>query len=91
MLQEYPDSRFAPNAAYFARQISTVIARQNETLKGRVLRRIGPFLPSNTTALVGILTSLASVIVWFAYDWQGHYHKLIVEKDPAILGEELSR
>ena len=84
LLQEYPDSQFAVNAAFSARQIAAVIERQNETLKGRVLRRIGPFLPSNSTALVGILTSMASIIVWFAYDWQAHYHKLIVKKDPVV-------
>ena len=84
LLQEYPESSFAPNAAFFARQIAGVIERQNETLKGRVLRLIGPVLPSNSAALVGLLTSMASVLVWFCYNWQAHYEKLIVKKDPFV-------
>jgi putative Ca2+/H+ antiporter (TMEM165/GDT1 family) len=39
-------------------------------------------LPSNAAAFVGILTSLATVLMWFLYDWQGHYNRLIVQKDP---------
>ena len=84
LLQEYPESHFAANAALSAHQIAVIIERQNETLKGRVLRLIGPFLPTNSAALVGILTSLASVTVWFLYDWEAHYQKLIVKKDPVV-------
>ena len=84
LLQEYPESHFASNAALSARQIALVLERQNETLKGRVLRLIGPILPSNAAALVGIVTSLASVMVWFLYDWEGHYNKLFVKKDPVV-------
>jgi hypothetical protein len=84
LLQEYPESHFASNAALSARQIAVVMERQNESLKGRVLRLIGPVLPTNAAALVGIVTSLASVIVWFLYDWEGHYKKLFVKKDPVV-------
>jgi len=82
--QEQPESHFAANAALSARKIATVIEKQNETLKGRVLRIVGPFLPTNAAALIGILTSLASVLAWFIYDWESHYQKLIVKKDPVV-------
>jgi hypothetical protein len=85
LLQEYPESHFAANAALSAQRIAAVIEKQNETLKGRVLRIVGPFFPRNSAALVGILTSLASVLGWFVlYDWKSHYHKLIVQKDPLV-------
>lgn len=82
LLQEHPDSRFASNAAFFAQQIAGVIEREHETPKGRILRWIGPLLPTNAAALAGILTSLATVLMWFLYDWKGHYERLIVRKDP---------
>jgi hypothetical protein len=84
LLQEYPESHFAANAALTARRIAAVIEKQNETLKGRVLRFVAPFLPRNAAALIGILTSLASVLGWFIYDWESHYQKLIVKKDPVV-------
>jgi hypothetical protein len=85
LLQEYPESHFAANAALSARRIAAVLEKQNETLKGRVLRVVGPFLPSNATALIGILTSLVSILAWFMlYDWKSHYHKLFVQKDPIV-------
>jgi hypothetical protein len=82
LLQENPESRFAPNAAFSARQIAGVIEREHETPKGKILRWLGPLLPTNAAALAGILTSLATVLMWFLYDWKGHYERLIVNKDP---------
>jgi len=82
LLQEHPESRFASNAAFFSRQIAGVIEREHETPKGKILRWLGPLLPSNAPALAGILTSVATVLMWFLYDWKGHYERLIVRKDP---------
>ena len=84
LLQEHPDSRFAPNAAYFAQQIAAVIDREHETPKGKILRWLVPILPTNGAALAGILTSLATAVMWFLYDWKGHYERLIVRKDPVM-------
>ena len=84
LLQEHPESRFASNAAFFARQIAGVIEREHETPKGKILRWLGPLLPTNVAALAGILTSLATVMMWFLYDWKNHYDRLIVRKDPVM-------
>ncbi len=84
LLRDHPDSAFASNAAYFASHIATLNQRQNDSLKGRTLRLASPFLPSSAPALVAVLTSLASVLAWFMFDWQSLYQKLFVKKDPLV-------
>ena len=84
LLQEYPESQHASNAAFFSRELAAVLERRDESLKGKILRVAGPALPSNPAALAGFLTSMASIIVWFVYDWKGHYEKLILKKDPLV-------
>ena len=84
LLRDYPDSAFSSNAAFFSSHIATFNDAQNDTLKGQVLRFASPFLPSNPAALVAVLTSLASVLVWFLFDWESLYQKLFVKKDRVV-------
>jgi len=84
VLRDYPDSDLAPNAASVAQHVASLIAGQNESPKGRLVAYLNPLLPENPTALIGILTSMVTTLIWFAHDWQNHYKKLVIQKDPVL-------
>ncbi len=84
LLKDYPQSPFALNSAYVAQQIASVLATQDESVKGTILNRLKPLLPRNTKALIAILTSLCTTLIWFASAWQNHWTKLFQRKDPLL-------
>lgn len=86
LLEDYPDSTQTASAAYAARYIANGIAARDQTLRGRILFRLQPFLPRNAAALLSMLTSSITLLVWLAYDWQNHYKRLFEQKNPFLWG-----
>lgn len=84
VVKENPQSPLAMNSAHLAQQVAGLLVGQDESIKGRIVNYLKPLLPHNTTALVGILTSFFTTIIWFANDWRNHWTKLIRHKDPVL-------
>ncbi len=83
ILKNSPTSEFSLNAAFQAQNLASMLQKQNESLKGRLLRIVGPFLPRNSTALVTLLTYLSGGLMFLAFNWKKYREELFEKKSAA--------
>ena len=77
---DFPESRFAHNAKFYAKQLAALMERQDNAFKARVLRVIGPLFPRNPAVFVPFLSYLIGVLGFLAYDWNKVKRALFVER-----------